>query len=78
MSRIKVYGVPMPKHLTKISKFGGQYRLTIPKLLVEELKWKGVEYVFLERHGSRDIRIRRFIDGESLRTERKKDRPGSD
>jgi len=68
----------MAKHLTKISKFGGQYRLTIPKLLIDEMKWKDVEYVFLELHGKDDIMIRRFIDGESLGIERKKDRPGSD
>ena len=68
----------MAKHLTKISKFGGQYRVTIPKLLIEELEWKGVEYVILQPDMHRTIRIRRFIDGESLRTKRKKDRPGSD
>jgi len=78
MSSLKVYIGPMPKHLSKISSFGGQYRLTIPKLLIKEMKWKGVEYVFLERLGKDDIMIRRFIDGESLRTERKKDRDGAD
>ena len=68
----------MPKHLTKISKFGGQHRLTIPKLLIDEMKWKGVEYVFLEPHGKYDVLIRRFIDGESLRTDRKADPDGKD
>ena len=70
--------VAMPKHLTKISKFGGQYRLTIPKALIDEIKWQGVEYVFLERLAKDDIMIRRFIDGESLGIERKKRRDGSD
>lgn len=70
--------VAMPKHLTKISKFGGQYRLTIPKLLIDEAKWKDVEYVFLERHGKYDVMIRRFIDGESLRTDSKATPDGED
>jgi len=70
--------VAMAKHLTKISKFGGQYRLTIPVLLIDEMKWKDVEYVFLERVNKDDIMIRRFIDGESLRTKRKEHRHGSD
>jgi len=70
--------VAMAKHLTKISKFGGQYRLTIPVLLIDEMKWKDVEYVFLERINKDDIMIRRFIDGESLRTERKTDPDGQD
>jgi len=70
--------VAMPKHLTKISKFGGQYRLTIPKLLIGEMKWGSVVYVFLEPHGKDDIMIRRFIDGESLRTDRKADPDGQD
>jgi len=68
----------MPKHLSKISSFGGQHRLTIPKLLIEEMKWKGVEYVFLERLGKDDIMIRRFIDGESLKTNSKADPDGQD
>lgn len=65
--------VAMPKHLTKISKFGGQHRVTIPRLLINEMKWQGVVYVFLERHGTDDIIIRRFIDGESLRLGSEKD-----
>lgn len=69
---------PMPKHLTKISKFGGQHRLTIPRLLIKEMKWQGVVYVFLERQGTDDIIIRRFIDGESLRLSREKDRHRTD
>jgi len=70
--------VAMPKHLTKISKFGGQYRLTIPKLLINEMDWKGVDYVILEGLGKKSIMIRRFIDGESLRSDRKADPDGQD
>lgn len=57
----------MPKYLTKISKFGGQYRITIPKALVEELNWHDVDFVIMEHICYEFIRIRRFIDGESLK-----------
>jgi len=68
----------MPKHLARLSKFGGQHRLTIPKLLVEELGWHDVEYVVLSKVSKDLVYIRRFIDGESLGAHRKEDRPGSD
>ena len=78
MSRINVYIGVMPKYLTKISKFGGQYRLTIPKLLVEELKWQDVEYVILENILNEFFRVRRFIDEESLGVKSKRPPNGSD
>lgn len=59
----------MPKHFTKLSKFGGQYRLTIPKALIEEMKWQDVEFVIMELASPKAFYVRRFIDGESLRTE---------
>jgi len=78
LSRINVYIGVMPKYLTKISKFGGQYRLTIPKLLVEELKWQDVEYVILENILNEFFRVRRFIDEESLGVKSKRPPNGSD
>ena len=78
MSRIKVYGGAMPKYLTKISKFGGQYRLTIPKGMIEEINWQDVEYVILESYMGLAIRVRRFIDAESLGIKSERDRTGSD
>ena len=68
----------MPKYLSKISKFGGQYRLTIPKQMIEEIKWQDVEYVTIESQMGLALRVRRFIDAESLSINGKKDRPGSD
>lgn len=68
----------MPKHFTKLSKFGGQYRLTIPKALIEEMKWQDVEFVILEDICLGYIRIRRFIDGESLRPKLETDRAETD
>ena len=59
----------MPKHFTKLSKFGGQYRLTIPKALIIELGWEDVEFVIMEHASPKAFYVRRFIDVESLRTE---------
>ena len=68
----------MAKYLTKISKFGGQYRLTIPRSLIDEYRWHDVEYVILEPVMDKAIRMRRFIDGESLKTEVTRNKAGSD
>lgn len=68
----------MPKHIAKLNKFGGQYRLTIPRLLVEECGWHDVEFVILYPLQSGSIEIGRFVDGESLKAKDARDRPGSD
>lgn len=68
----------MPKYLTKLSKFGGQFRMTIPKDLVAWVAWRDVEYVILDPQEDNSIVIREFIDAESLGINRKKDRAGSD
>lgn len=68
----------MPKHLVKLSKFGGQYRLTIPRAMIEEIEWQDVEYVTLESIMGKGIRIWRFLDGQSLKGEITGDRSGSD
>jgi len=65
----------MPKYFTKLSKSGGQNRLTIPKALIEELSWQDVEFVIMDNIGGGTLRIRRFIDGESLRPKLETDRP---
>lgn len=78
LSRIKVYIGAMPKYLAKLSKFGGQYRITLPQDLVGRCAWFNVEYVILLPQDDNSIVIREFIDEESLGIERKKDRPGSD
>jgi len=43
--------------------------LTIPKALIDEMTWQDVEFVIMTNLGDGTVRIRRFIDGESLRTE---------
>jgi len=68
----------MPKYFAKLSKFGGQYRLTLPRLLVEQVAWEDVEYVVLNGLVDRSIVIKEFIDAESLGVKGKRDRAGKD
>lgn len=66
------------KHLVKLSKFGGQFRISLPKQLVEDLSWKDVDFVILEDFKAGFLWVRRFIDGESLRGPSEVHRNGSD
>lgn len=68
----------MPKYLTKISKFGGQYRLTIPKGLIKEMEWQDVEFVLMDNVGQGALRIRRFVDGKDLKAKVTRHQTGSD
>ena len=74
MSSLKGYNGPMTKYVVKLSKFGGQFRLTLPRLLVEVLDWEDVEFVILEDHSTGVVMVRRFIDGQSLRPQVEADR----
>lgn len=68
----------MPKYLAKLSKFGGQYRITLPRLLIELIGWGDVEYVLLVPQEDNTIVMREFLNEESLGIESKRDRPGED
>ena len=64
--------------MVKVCHGGGQVRLTIPKMVIRELKWQGVSYVIVEENKDGTLTIRRFVDGESLKSDSKRDCPGSD
>lgn len=68
----------MPKYLCKVSHHMGQFRITVPKLLVESMGWGDVEYVVLKHFHMDSFIARRFVDGESLKSDDPEDRPGSD
>ena len=55
----------------------GQYRLTLPVGLIALKKWQGVRYVVLEE-SPEGVTIRRFKDGESLKSYEKVDSAISD
>ena len=68
----------MAKWVAKLSWSLGQCRLTIPKGLIKDRDWPDVKFVILEPQGGEEIRIRRFIDGESLKNEDSGNKPGAD
>jgi len=68
----------MPKFLVKLSRFGGQYRVTLPKALVGLAKWEDVEFVIMDLKFPNEIQMRRFIDAESLGIKSERDRDGED
>lgn len=68
----------MPKYLAKLSKFGGQYRITLPKDLIGFTAWFDVEYILLLPQDDNSIVMKEFIDAESLGVKSKRDRPGED
>jgi bifunctional DNA-binding transcriptional regulator/antitoxin component of YhaV-PrlF toxin-antitoxin module len=68
----------MAKHLVKVSKVRGQFRVTLPILLIERLRWDDVEFVLLDDSKEGTVCMRRFIDGESLKGADEADRNGGD
>jgi len=65
----------LAKHMVKVCPGGGQFRVTIPKLLLRELNWKDVRHVLLENNQDGTLTVRRFVDGESLENKRRDDSP---
>ena len=68
----------MAKHVVTVCPGGGQMRVTIPKLLLRELDWTDVRHVLLESNQDGTLTVRRFVDGESLKTSRKTGKDGPD
>ena len=68
----------MAKHLIRACWGGGQLRINIPKLVVRELKWLGVSHFVLVENEDKTLTIRRFVDGDSLKGDGKRDRAGPD
>lgn len=68
----------MAKYVAKLSKFGGQFRVTIPKGLIDEAGWQDVELVILNLLTDGQIKMWRFVDGESLKSEATIRKIGSD
>ena len=61
--------------MVRVRPGGGQVRVTIPKLLLQELNWKDVRHVLLEGNQDGTLTVRRFVDGESLKNQRRDDSP---
>lgn len=68
----------MPKWICKINTKEKQFRVTIPKLLIDAKMWWGTRCVLIEEGAGDSFIIRRFIDGESLKSEVEADRSKTD
>ena len=68
----------MATWLCRVSGQPGQFRLTVPKGLVAEMDWYDVKCVLMKKAPDGVIKIRRFIDGESLKDEGSGDIAGQD
>jgi hypothetical protein len=60
----------VPRYLVKANWNKDQLRIAIPKALVQELGWEDTKFVMLKAQGTEYLAIRRFIDGESLKSNR--------
>ena len=68
----------MKKCIIKVDRRDVTFRLTVPRRIILYKKWDDVEYVMVEESGSDLIVLRRFVDGEALRTPDKGSLPGFD
>ena len=67
----------MPKYICKVSHHMGQFRLTIPKALVASMGWEDVKYMLIKEVSMSAVMMRRFVDGESLKSNHADDPAGS-
>lgn len=60
--------VHMSKYVCKVVKTDGNFRINIPKKIIQDKRWGDVLYVTVEDHWYDKIQIRRMLDGESLKS----------
>lgn len=68
----------MKKAIIKVDRRDVTFRLTIPRRIILYKKWDDVEYVMVEESNPDFIVLRRFVDGEALRTKDNGTLPGFD
>lgn len=56
----------MAKHILKVSRAAGNYRIVIPKKVILRKRWADVEYLMLEDYHDEKLVLRRFIDVKGL------------
>jgi len=64
---------PMVKHVVKVAKGGRNFRINIPRSIIQLKRWGDVRFVLVEDHHQDKIIIRRLIDGKALKGD---DSPG--
>ncbi len=68
----------MKRSIIKVDRRDVTFRVTVPRRIILYKKWDDVEYVMVEESGPDLIVLRRFVDGEALRTKDKGSLPGFD
>lgn len=68
----------MKKVIVKVDRRDVSFRVTIPRKIILYKQWEDVEYMLLEESGPDVIVLRRFVDGEALRTKDQGCLPGFD
>lgn len=59
----------MSKIICKVVKTDGNFRINIPKKIIQEKRWGDVLYVTVEDHWYDKVIIRRLLDEKSLESE---------
>lgn len=59
----------MAKHILKVTRTNGVFRLVFPRKLVMIKRWDDVEYVLADDRIPDQIVIKRFIDGKALKAD---------
>ena len=59
----------MSKIICKVVKTDGNFRINIPKKIIQEKRWGDVLYVTVEDHWYDKVVIRRLLDEKSLESE---------
>jgi len=54
----------MAKHIVKATRTGNQIRITLPKMLIEEMKWKKSSHFILKKTSNITIEIIRLFEEE--------------
>lgn len=62
----------------RLTKHTGQYRITLPKDLIEEAGFEGVQFVELKNMGSYGILIKEYYGKKNAKRDLQKNRHGSD
>lgn len=59
----------MAKHVVKVDKSNGAFRIVIPSKIILKKMWCDVTHVLVEDHWGDKFLIRRLIDGKALKTD---------
>ena len=56
-------------YLCKVTDSGEQKRISLPKAFIKDNGWDDVEYIMIDDRDTKNINIRRFVNGETKERE---------